>query len=342
MDFPRRIVQHKNESDSFAIILYRLRNIGIFRNMTEHDYGIDFEIEVVNGDLVEGHCVKVQVKSSDSPYVRADGYMTVGGIKQSTLYYWAELSYNIPVVGIAVDVKTEEIYVSKPLFWQCVTKIDASDSKKSIDFCPTQNVDLQIRNLAVIANTYNLRDFINAHKWIIRNLKEIFAMYEDSSHYDCFMEFEEPEKMRSLLEYAKIFLTFEVDDNNSHLANCDLFSWDYYIRQENGNDPSNRTISIGLADIIPMLCNRLIYCRNLFDKSVYYWIHKSPEYLKLVMSIEIPNISCKENLNGFCYETWERERHNRPYHFSTFLENVAERVGCSFGDLLSHYKTITL
>ena len=45
MDFPRRIVQHKNESDSFAIILYRLRNIGIFRNMTEHDYSIDFEIE---------------------------------------------------------------------------------------------------------------------------------------------------------------------------------------------------------------------------------------------------------------------------------------------------------
>lgn len=72
MDFPRRIVQQKNESDSFAIILYRLRNIGIFRNMTEHDFGIDFEIEVVNGDRVEGHCVKVQVKSSDNPFMSID------------------------------------------------------------------------------------------------------------------------------------------------------------------------------------------------------------------------------------------------------------------------------
>ena len=59
MDFPKRIKQHKNESDSFAIILYKLREIGIFRNVTESDYGIDFEIEVVNGDKVEGHCLRI-------------------------------------------------------------------------------------------------------------------------------------------------------------------------------------------------------------------------------------------------------------------------------------------
>lgn len=57
MDFPKRIKQRKNESDSFAIILYKLREIGIFRNVTESDYGIDFEIEVVNGEKVEGHCI---------------------------------------------------------------------------------------------------------------------------------------------------------------------------------------------------------------------------------------------------------------------------------------------
>lgn len=53
MDFPQIIKQHKNESDSFAIILYKLREIGIFRNVTESDYGIDFEIEVINRDKVE-------------------------------------------------------------------------------------------------------------------------------------------------------------------------------------------------------------------------------------------------------------------------------------------------
>jgi hypothetical protein len=60
------------------------------------------------------------------------------------------------------------------------------------------------------------------------------------------------------------------------------------------------------------------------------------------MSTEIPNISCKEQLNGFYYETWEREQYDAPYHFGSFLENVAERAGCSLGDLLSHYNRITL
>lgn len=125
MDFPTRIKQHKNESDSFAIILYKLREIGIFRNVTESNYGIDFEIEVVNGDKVQGHCLKVQVKSSDNLTIRQkDGIATVSGIEQSSLNYWAEISYNTPVVAIAVDVKSEDIYVSDPLFWQVIQKLD--------------------------------------------------------------------------------------------------------------------------------------------------------------------------------------------------------------------------
>ena len=53
MNFPKQIQQHKNESDSFAIILYKLRELGIFRNVTSQDYGIDFEIEVVEEERVE-------------------------------------------------------------------------------------------------------------------------------------------------------------------------------------------------------------------------------------------------------------------------------------------------
>ena len=82
MNFPKIIVQHKHESESFAIILYKLRELGIFRNITENDYGIDFEIEIVNGDRVEGHCIKVQVKSSDKLIVgKRNGHAKVGGIK---------------------------------------------------------------------------------------------------------------------------------------------------------------------------------------------------------------------------------------------------------------------
>ncbi len=65
MNFPEITKQQKNESDSFALIMYRLKDIGIFRNVTENDYGIDFEIEIINDTFVEGHSIKVQVKSQD-------------------------------------------------------------------------------------------------------------------------------------------------------------------------------------------------------------------------------------------------------------------------------------
>ncbi|TOP03863.1 hypothetical protein CGH23_24110, partial [Vibrio parahaemolyticus] len=64
MDLPKQIKQHKAESDSYAILLYKLRDVGIFRNMTENDYGIDFEIEFVKNGKVIGHYLKAQVKSS--------------------------------------------------------------------------------------------------------------------------------------------------------------------------------------------------------------------------------------------------------------------------------------
>lgn len=108
MDFPKRIKQHKSQSDSFAILLYKLKDLGIFRNATENDYGIDFEIEIVHNERLIGRYLKAQVKSAEDVYIRKDGVPTVGGIKQSTLLYWAELSYRSHVVAFAVDLKTEK------------------------------------------------------------------------------------------------------------------------------------------------------------------------------------------------------------------------------------------
>lgn len=58
--------------------------------MTAQDYGIDFEIELVEDGRVCGHCVKVQVKSSENLYKDKDERPSIGGIKQTTLRYWAE------------------------------------------------------------------------------------------------------------------------------------------------------------------------------------------------------------------------------------------------------------
>jgi len=124
VDFPKRIKQHKSQSDSSPILLYHLRDLGIFRSAAENDYGIDFEIEMVNDDKVIGKYIKVQVKSSEEINIRQDRIPTVGGIKQSTLLYWTELSYSSHVLVFAVDIRTEKIYFTQSIFWQATTLLD--------------------------------------------------------------------------------------------------------------------------------------------------------------------------------------------------------------------------
>lgn len=100
MDLPKRIAQRKAESTSYAILLYKLRHLGIFRNVTDNDYGVDFEIELVKEESVTGNYFKAQVKAADKVKVRKkDLVPTVGGIKQSTLNYWCELSFKTHAYG---------------------------------------------------------------------------------------------------------------------------------------------------------------------------------------------------------------------------------------------------
>lgn len=162
--------------------------MGVFRDQTSNDYGVDFEIEIENNGRMEGHCLKVQVKSSDDLNIRNDGHATVGGIKQSTLNYWAEISYNQPVVGMAVDLDgSEKIYVYGLLFWQVIKNIEPSgdeikrDDKGRLIAPPTKTVDFgnecdnqkNIEKLRKLAYGYSLRDFLNAHKWLFTNIKEV-------------------------------------------------------------------------------------------------------------------------------------------------------------------------
>jgi len=133
MNLPRYVIQKQHESESFAILLYKLRNVGIFRNLTENDFGIDFEIETVRNGQVTGKYLKVQVKSSKNITTRkSDNVPTVSNIKQSTLCYWAELSFNTNVLVFLVDIKTENIYLTNPIFWQATALVDKSDSTKTI------------------------------------------------------------------------------------------------------------------------------------------------------------------------------------------------------------------
>jgi len=133
---PKRTAQKKTEADSYAVINYKLGDLGIFRGQTENDYGIDVDLELEQAGFVTGKSVKIQVKSSENLKLRLDGTPSIGGIKQSTLNYWCQIAFRTSVLAYAVDLATEKIYVTADLFWQATKLIDGSAKTKSISFLP--------------------------------------------------------------------------------------------------------------------------------------------------------------------------------------------------------------
>lgn len=345
MNFPKRIKQHKNESDSFAIILYKLKEIGIFRNVTESDYGIDFEIEVVNGDKVDGHCIKVQIKTKEVGLVRTtDKHATVGGIKQSTLNYWAELSYSTPIVAMAVNLEDdkEKIYVSEPLFWQAISLLDGAEEqkeengkKKSI---PTKTIDIgdkcddqkNIERLRRIAYDYSLRDFLYAHKWMLRNINKVYDMFADTATCDPKMEIYEPDLFLSFLENAKILLNDEKVVRDSFDT---IFSYQYYKQQSNYDEPYNIHAYCGMKYILPPLIIVMDKYKKRILASTYYWVNKDPNYLKLVFSIKIPSHNSIDELKKYCCNHYHSYDSIDNDDFFSFIAIKAKEYGLREGDM---------
>ena len=345
MDFPKRIKQHKSQSDSFAILLYKLKDLGIFRNATENDYGIDFEIELVLNERVIGRYLKAQVKSAEDLYIRAsDGRPTINGIKQTTLAYWTELSYRTHVIVFAVDLTTEKIYFTKSIFWQATTLLDGSEKTKTIEFLSPINL-LEIKNntasidlksfekteniistilVQKIAFTNGIVDVIFAHKTILRNIQSIFELYTDTWHYDAWTEVQLLDTFNTVLECGKILID---DISNVGLDEEDsknLFSFDYWAKKTDwsGDEVSNEIAKKPLKAIFPLLLDKLQYYSSLVLNGSYYWIHKDLPYLKLVLKTKIPTERTHEKLVQVNYEQTEFENDE---DFSLFVMDVINK-----------------
>ncbi|MDE2420610.1 MAG: DUF4365 domain-containing protein [Gammaproteobacteria bacterium] len=328
MDFPKRIKQHKAESDSYAILLYKLRNLGIFRNLTSNDYGVDFEIELVEGEKVTGKYVKAQVKSSEDLTIRKkDSVPTVGGIKQSTLNYWAELSYKTHVIAYAVDLETENIYISKPLFWQAIRLLDGSDKTKTIEFIPHNHEHHSIIPslfTKIYANSPSLMDEIYSHKMALKNLKQFFDLYADVFHYDYHMPVNELDVLESFLEVCRILLWSQIIEHEglTEQERKYIYSFAYWKRvteDAGGEDVSNYIAQKPLKALMPHLLEILRKYETRVFSSKYYWKHKSPTYLRLVYDFPIPKASGHEEISDLGYDQYERSRNDAG--FSYFISN---------------------
>jgi hypothetical protein len=329
MDFPKRIQQHKSQSDSFAILLYKLKDLGIFRNATENDYGIDFEIEIVKGEQLSGNYLKAQVKSAKEVKIRKDGTPTVGSIKQSTLAYWAELSFRTHVIVFAVDLTSEDIYFTNSIFWQATCLLDKSNRSKTINFnkpldfqklVETAELDKKPKEILIklkdhlntkliqnIANQPLLGDTIYAHKTLLRNINDVFELYSDTWHYDAWTEVQRLDIFKIVLECGFILLHSQIPKEVKGLnqeERRNLFSFDYWaqITDWSYDEVSNQVAKKPLKVIYPLLLDKIQEYCNLVLKGAYYWLNKDVTYLKLVFKTKIPNRRNHDELFAVDYE----------------------------------------
>ena len=324
MNFPKRIKQHKAQSDSFAILLYRLRDLGIFRNATENDYGIDFEIEIVHNERVIGRYLKAQVKSAENVRIRSDNTPVISGIKISTLNYWAELSFRSHVIVFAVDLSTEKIFFTNSIFWQATCLIDNSDATKTIEFRQpidfplsfTKNneklkdkTDSFVSSLLIkkIAFESSISDIIFAHKTLLRNIKSIFELYTDIWHYDACCEVFQEDIFKTVLECSEILVGSDLPEKIDGLSEKErkyLFSFDYWAQKTDWSyeEVSNQVAKTPLKAIFPFMLDRLQYYSDFVIKGAYYWIYKDITYLKLVHKTVIPSTREHEKLIHVDYD----------------------------------------
>ena len=321
MDLPTRIKQHKAESHSYAILLYKLREIGIFRNVTESDYGIDFEVEIVDGTSVTGRYFKAQVKSSEDLKIRKrDQVPVVGGIKESTLYYWTELSYRTHVILYAVDLKTERIYLSRPVFWQATKLISGDKKTKSVEFIPFSaeiTDDKLLEALPVVltkifALSPSLGDQIYAHKTALRYLKQFLELYVDVHHYDGHVEVNDTNTLKTLLDISRILL-WEHDFKKSGLSDEHkkyLFSFDYWVKNSGEwatSKVTNTSAQTPLRALLPPLVEKLGALRKRVFEAKYYWGIKDRPYLRLVYEVKLPPDSAAKTLSEWGYKFDEHQ-----------------------------------
>ena len=341
MDFPKRIQQHKAQSDSFAILLYKLKDLGIFRGATENDYGIDFEIEFVHNERIIGRYLKAQVKSAEEIFIRQDGIPTVGGIKQATLLYWTELSFRTHVIVFAVDLKTEKIYFTDTIFWQATALLDQSDSTKTISFnLPMDTAIIKkeagrevtqklLDGFENYANTIMIKqigfhssvaDIIYAHKNLLRNLTKIMELYTDLWHYDFHCEVFSLDMFKTILECGKILLRLpENVEGIDKAERTHLFNFSYWAQKTGwgGDEVTNYIAQTPIKVIMPLLLDQLEEYGKLVLKAKYYWKSKNIPYLKMVYETILPDTRTHEAIVRLDYESFVEK--NKKDNFYAFL-----------------------
>ena len=328
MNLPLRIIQKQHESESYAILVYKLRKIGIFRNLTENDYGIDFEIEVVRDSKLTGKYLKMQVKSAEAIKIRKkDGVPTVSGVKQSTLWYWTQLSFGANVLVFLVDINRETIYLTKPIFWQVTRLIDGSGKTKTIEFLPVTEYHAEVANALTWAYALapTIRDQVYFHIEAIRHLKQFIEFYLGVFWSDAHMAIDDPFIFEQFLELSKKSLYFRKTlDKFSEEDRSNPYSVHHWKKKSEYYELYNYICQTPLRIIMPDFLDELRRLRQRIVTSAYYWIHKDFSYFKLVFIQQIPKDEDFERL-AKTLDQFEANRFQMENEFGEFMDKFIQK-----------------
>ena len=288
--FPKRVKQHKNETKALAIFLYHLKDFGIIRDIRENDYGIDLEYEFTIDDSVVGKVIKIQLKSvsrtnKKNPKIR--------NLKQSTLNYWAELSYRINTIIVGVNTDREEIYFTFPVFWKAIAQIDNTNRRKSIEFEKTEGncevAAILIHHMALIPS---INEILLIHKNVLTRINEIIEFCSFSIYCDQFQEFEEFEELKKLLDDSKVLLwraTIDKQFKNHHKTNS-WYTLDFFKNNTKDGTLKYWDMYDKLNIIVIELFKELVKLRKRVIDSFCYLVVKDRDYLELVYKHNVERI----------------------------------------------------
>lgn len=129
----------------------------IFREQAISDYGIDAQVELVEGDNVTGKLIAIQIKSGSSWFQEEiDGNYIFRG-DRGHLNYW--LDHSLPVIIVLCDTKTRQCY------WQSISAPNVLYTLKAWKISvpkyqtinPGMDVDLKrLVNRLIVYNNYTI------------------------------------------------------------------------------------------------------------------------------------------------------------------------------------------
>jgi hypothetical protein len=230
--------------------------------------------------------LKAQVKGRHTVSFDAEGHGYVGGIKQSTLRYWIEISRSAPVIAILTSNSEERVFFV-PTFWQATRLLDGTDSEKRL--CFQRELELTKRHGDVhflLMFFHSPHEQIRSHKLLLGKLPRYFYEYLDLCQYDPWTINLDVTLFKEFLEDGQIL--------RKPLSHEEREVFDYYYWVEKSEKQWNDSIMNAVASeaytkVLSVLRPIFAEFRGRVMGAAAYWKSTDPEYYDLVEGAKIPD-----------------------------------------------------